>query len=74
MCFVLISEQTATLPYKTLRDWFLQPKWRLFTVRYALSPYIKQIRFVFKGLNTNSRRTENTVVSDKDDIYIYIYI
>jgi hypothetical protein len=28
----------------------LQPKWRVFTARYALSPYIKQIRFVFKGL------------------------
>jgi hypothetical protein len=52
MCFVRISEQTATLPYKTLRDWFLQPKWRVFTARYALSPYIKQIRFVFKGLIT----------------------
>jgi hypothetical protein len=38
------------LPYKTLRDWFLQHKWRVFTARYALSPYIKQIRFVFKGL------------------------
>jgi hypothetical protein len=25
-------------------------KWRVFTARYALSPYIKQIRFVFKGL------------------------
>jgi hypothetical protein len=24
----------------------------VFTTRYALSPYIKQIRFVFKGLNT----------------------
>jgi hypothetical protein len=23
----------------------------MFTARYALSPYIKQIRFVFKGLN-----------------------
>jgi hypothetical protein len=23
---------------------------RVFTARYALSPYIKQIRFVFKGL------------------------
>jgi hypothetical protein len=38
------------LPYKTLRDWFLLPKWRVFTARYALRPYIKQIRFVFKGL------------------------
>jgi hypothetical protein len=50
MCFVRISEQTATLAYKTLRDWFLSPKWRGFTARYARSPYIKQIRFVFKGL------------------------
>jgi hypothetical protein len=24
----------------------------VFTARYALSPYIKQIRFVFKGLNS----------------------
>jgi hypothetical protein len=24
----------------------------VFTAQYALSPYIKQIRFVFKGLNT----------------------
>jgi hypothetical protein len=40
------------LPYKTLRDWLLQPKWRVFTARYALSPYIKQIRLVFKGLIT----------------------
>jgi hypothetical protein len=38
------------LPYKTLTDRFLQPKRRVFTARYALSPYIKQIRFVFKGL------------------------
>jgi hypothetical protein len=26
----------------------------VFTARYALSPYIKQIRFVFKGLNTRA--------------------
>jgi hypothetical protein len=38
------------LPYKTLRHWFLQPKWRMFTARYALNPYIKHTRFVFKGL------------------------
>jgi hypothetical protein len=25
--------------------------WRVITARYALSPYIKQIRFVFKGLH-----------------------
>jgi hypothetical protein len=44
------------LPYKTLRDWFLYPRWRVFTARYALSPYIKQIRFVFKGLITNNSK------------------
>jgi hypothetical protein len=38
------------LPYKTLKDWFLQPKWRVFTARYALSPNTKQMRSVFKGL------------------------
>jgi hypothetical protein len=26
----------------------------VFTARYALSPYIKQIRFVFKGLNQST--------------------
>jgi hypothetical protein len=46
------------LPYETSRDWFLQPKWRVFTARYALSPYIKQIRFVFKGLiSPDDKRT-----------------
>jgi hypothetical protein len=49
MCFVRISEQTATLPYKTLRDWFYNRS-GVFTARYALGPYIKQTRFVFKGL------------------------
>jgi hypothetical protein len=33
----------------------------VFTARYALSPYIKQIRSVFKGLNTYaSRQSEGT--------------
>jgi hypothetical protein len=32
----------------------------VFTARYALSPYIKQIRFFFKGLSTTtSQRMEN---------------
>jgi hypothetical protein len=33
--------------------------WRVLTARYALSPYIKQIRFVFKGLKqeTNMQYT-----------------
>jgi hypothetical protein len=29
----------------------------MFTARYALSPYIKQIRFVFKGLISNVKCT-----------------
>jgi hypothetical protein len=61
MCFVLISEQTATFALKTLRDWFLQPKWRVFTARYALRPYIKQIRFVFKRLIPKARHRKRTL-------------
>jgi hypothetical protein len=38
------------LPYTTLRDKFLKPTWRVFTAQYAISPYIKQTHFVFKGL------------------------
>jgi hypothetical protein len=34
----------------------------VFTARYALSPYIKQIRFVFKGLNILTVTTLITVV------------
>jgi hypothetical protein len=30
----------------------------VFTAQYALSPYIKQIRFVFKGLMTNESKTK----------------
>jgi hypothetical protein len=43
------------LPYNTLRDWFLWPKWRVFTARYALSLYIKQAHFVFEGLMNCNR-------------------
>jgi hypothetical protein len=40
----------------------------VFTARYAQSPYIKQIRFVFKGLNTQRRKPEisQTEVSHLD--------
>jgi hypothetical protein len=33
----------------------------VFTARYALSPYIKHIRFVFKGLIYNYLLTENVL-------------
>jgi hypothetical protein len=49
------------LPYKTLRDWFLYPKWRVFSARYALSPYIKQIRFVFNLLKPSGNFTYHQV-------------
>jgi hypothetical protein len=35
----------------------------VFTARYALSPYIKEIRFVFKGLIINVVKT-GTIFSD----------
>jgi hypothetical protein len=41
----------------------------VFTARYALSPYIKQIRFVFKGLNGfigNSHFPETGLYSSRD--------
>ena len=49
---VLYSSQNKQqlLPYTALTDWFLLPKWRVFTERYELSPYITEIRFVFQGL------------------------
>jgi hypothetical protein len=34
----------------------------MFTAQYALSPYVKQIRFVFKGLNGESHRQAETEV------------
>jgi hypothetical protein len=35
----------------------------VFTARYALSPYIKQIRFVFKGLNMITDTAHVTALS-----------
>ena len=30
---------------KAINDWSLQPWWKVFTARYGLFPYIKQITF-----------------------------
>jgi hypothetical protein len=38
----------------------------MFTARYALSPYIKQIRFVFKGLNRHLILIRLSYLSDSD--------
>jgi hypothetical protein len=63
LCVVYGSQKKQQLlPYKTLRDRFLKPKWRVFTARYALSPYIKQIRFVFKGLKCLRVRSNNKLL------------
>jgi len=35
-------------PYAVLTDWFLQPRWKAFTERYGLNPYVKQITFRHK--------------------------
>jgi hypothetical protein len=35
----------------------------VFTARYALSPYIKQIRFVFKGLNYSNREVIGVAIA-----------
>jgi len=33
------------LLYTSLTDWFLYPWWKVFTARYGLIPYMKQIKF-----------------------------
>jgi len=43
------QNEQKLLPYKSLTDWFLLPKWSVFTERYALRPYTTQIRLVYKG-------------------------
>jgi hypothetical protein len=49
------------LPYVTLKDWFLWSRWRVFTARYAQSPYITQIRFVCKGLKMDLAKSGFTL-------------
>ena len=50
MCSVRVSEQIEKFSlYNINRLNFIT---EVFTARYGLSPYITQLRFVFKGLNT----------------------
>ena len=37
------------MPYTTLTVWLLQPRQKVFTARYGLSPYTTHTRFVFKS-------------------------
>jgi hypothetical protein len=51
LCVLYGSQnEQKSFPYTTLTDWILLPRWRVFTARYALNPYITSIRFFFKGL------------------------
>jgi hypothetical protein len=45
----------------------------VFTARYALSPYIKQIRFVFKGLMLRDTYTDSLVLYSSCEFFV-LYI
>jgi len=40
------SQNRQPLLYTSLTDRLLQPWWKVFTARYGLIPYIKQITFL----------------------------
>jgi hypothetical protein len=50
---VLCGSQNRQRPLfcASLTDWFLEPWWKVFTARYDLIPYIKQITFCLKKVN-----------------------
>jgi len=48
MCYVWI--QAVTFALYTQQIGFVLPRWRVFTVRYRPSSYIKQTHFILKGL------------------------
>ena len=52
LCEVYRSQnKQRLLPYATLTDWFWYNRGGEFTVRYGLSPFMKQTRLAFEGLN-----------------------
>ena len=53
MCFVFISEETATCATYSI-NWLVFITEMVFTARYGLSPYITLIRLVFIGLRQTS--------------------
>jgi hypothetical protein len=61
--------------FKGLTDWFCvtevesiyTARWRAFTARYALNPYIKQTRLVFKMLD----RLRCFSITDRQEILIF---
>jgi len=55
---VLYGSQNRQRPllHTSLTDWLLWPCWKVFTARYGLIPYIKQIFFFFKRLIKRQRK------------------
>jgi len=43
--YTFIKNRQRLLLYTSLTDWFLKLWWKVFTARYGLIPYIKQIMF-----------------------------
>jgi hypothetical protein len=46
VCFIWILERTANFVLLNIKNWVLNPRWRVFTARYVRSAYITQIRAV----------------------------
>jgi hypothetical protein len=66
MCSVWISEQTVTsILYIINRLVFISEVECVFSVWYALSPYITQIRFVLKGFNSDYSTVKLSSSPDK---------
>jgi hypothetical protein len=75
MCFVRISEQTATFALHNIKRLVFKSTCRVFTARYAISPYIKQIRFFFKELTLKFGFCYQTLFkrsTDKNNENMYI--
>jgi hypothetical protein len=51
-CFVRSQNKQWLLPYPNLADWFCITEVETVYARSGLSPYIKEIRLVFKGLSS----------------------
>jgi hypothetical protein len=56
VCFVWISRKTENVAFHNITFTFYN-RGGMFTARYAQSPYITQIRFVFKRLITTVNHT-----------------
>ena len=77
VCFGRISEQTATFASYSINRLVLYNRSGVFTIRYALRPYIKQTRFVFEVLRLwqslcwNTKRLQPWNRRDKSGVNSY---